>query len=88
MSGLERLQVFDEWVDGRVGASPDAAWATILVAFQAVRAAVRQDARRLVRKMICWINQLRLQGNILIDMVTVAHFDRLPFAFRHEVTSK
>jgi hypothetical protein len=77
------LCLFFKWIDGRVGAGPDAARASIQVAGKAMAAAVSQDATRLVWQVFGGIYHLNLQANPLIYMLAILHFQGFPVFFGH-----
>lgn len=70
-------------VEDGVRASPDAARSTVQVARKTMAAAVRQDARRLVGHNVGGVYHLRLQANLLVNMLAVLDFKGFPGFFSH-----
>jgi hypothetical protein len=77
------IYLFFEWVISRVRASPDAARTSIQVTREPMAAAVSQDARRLVRQVLGWVDYLCLQANLLINVLAILHFQGFPGLFGH-----
>jgi hypothetical protein len=75
--------LFLKWIDGRVGAGPDAAGASIQVARKPMAAAVRQDTTRLIWQVFRGIYHLNLQANLFVYMLAILHFQGVPGFFSH-----
>jgi hypothetical protein len=83
-SGLVRTSGLDKRVVAWQGSSPQAGGCVHLIANQAFRAAVRQDARGLIRQKPGRIYDACLERNFLADALTACDLYRLPGDNRHD----